>query len=57
MKFDLYIFEYSTKSCGCKLISYAAGSFSSALRRFTKNTRHTNLFRVFKNGNYNQAIY
>ena len=56
MKFDLYIFEYSTKSCSHKLISYAAGSFSSALKRFTKNTRHTKLIQAFKTGGFIYAI-
>lgn len=56
MNFDLYIFEYSTKSCGHKLISYLTYSYHRAFRRFTKNTRCTKLIRVLKNGSLIYAI-
>lgn len=49
MKFDIYVFEYSTKTCSYKRISYLAYSFSSAWKRFRKNTRFTRLIQVSKN--------
>ena len=51
MKFDIYVFEYSTKTCSYKRISYSAFSFSSAWKRFRKNTRFTKLIQVSKNHN------
>ncbi len=57
MFFNLYTFEYSTKTRKCKRISYSASGFPSALLRFTRNTRYTKLFRVFKNGILNKALY
>lgn len=45
---DFYIFEYSTKTCKRKRISYAACSYKSALRRFKKNVRYTKLFDFWK---------
>ena len=56
MKFDFYVFEYSTKSCGHKLISYSAYSYHRAFLRFTRNTRCTKLIRVFKNGSLIHSI-
>lgn len=57
MIYNLYTFEYSTKTCSCRHISYAAGSFPSALRRFKRNIRYTNLIQVFKNGRFIYAVY
>ena len=48
MKPDFYIFEYSTKTCKHKRISYTACSWKSALRRFKKNVRCTKLLDTWK---------
>ena len=48
MKPDIYIFEYSTKTCKHKRISYAACSYRSARKRFNKNVRCTKLFDFWK---------
>lgn len=48
MKFDLYCFEYRTKSKDRMLISYGAVSLHSAYKKFMKNTHSTKLYRVWK---------
>ena len=48
MKPDFYMFEYSTKTCKRKRISYSACSWRSALRRFKKNVRCTKLLGKWK---------
>ena len=45
---DFYVFEYSTKTCKRKRISYTASSYRSALKRFKKNVRYTKLFDYWK---------
>lgn len=48
MKTDFYIFEYNTKTCKHKRISYAACSYRSALKRFKKNVRYIKLLDFWK---------
>ena len=48
MESDLYIFEYSTKTCKHKRISYVACSQRSAFRQFKKNVRYTKLLGKLK---------
>lgn len=45
---DFYTFEYNTKTCKHKCISYTACSWRSALRRFKKNVRCTKLLDRWK---------
>lgn len=52
MKPDFYIFEYSTKTCKHKIISYTAYSWRSALRQFKKNVHCTKLIGKWKVSNY-----
>ena len=48
MKTNIYMFMYSTKTRSLKCISYCACSFSSATKKFRKNTRWTELFDIQK---------
>jgi len=48
MKSDFYVFEYSTRTCRRKRISYAACSWRSVLRRFKKNVRCVKLLSSWK---------
>ena len=48
MKAHLYIFEYATKTCSFKRISYYAFTFTSAMKRFRKNTCWIELFNAWR---------